>query len=192
MVTPKTSLNSPDFANLSQIKKIKPYSVIKSIHSETRSFTALNYIFKNSQEKSFTTEKFFAHESGNLIVLAALEKNNTDKNTNILFYSVINNETFFEPLDIKSTVQCIEFLDCFYPTSPDVQSMDVKIRNRMYSLLLGCKNGDLYFVTFYNNDPYRIEGDKIFNFVKTSNQGNAELCSIKKIKAFAPKNSKSK
>lgn len=126
------------------------------------------------------------------MVLVALEKGDPDKNSKLLFYSVETNETFFEPLEMRSTIQCIEFLDCFYPTSPEVSAMDPALRDQYFCLLVGCRNGDLYFVSFFNSDPYRVEAAKIHNFVRKSAQGNAELSSIKKIKAFAPKDSDKK
>ena len=149
-------------------------------------------MFSTVQEKVFSTEKMFAHKSGKLVVLVALEKGDSDKTSKILFYSVENNETLYEPLEIKSNIKCIEFLDCFFPTSPEIKSMDPKLQKQFFSMLLGSRNGDLYLVSFLNSDPHYIQCMKIFNFIKKSNEGNAELCSIKKIKAFAPKTSAKK
>ena len=159
------------------------------MHSETRSFTALNYFSITSQEKSFNTEKFFAHESGDIVVLIAQEKGDTKNMSKILFYSVSSNETFYDSIDINSNIQCIEFLDKLYPYSPEIQAMDPELREKQYSLLMGCRNGDLFYVQFMNTQPFQISAIKIYNFVRTSNQGNAELSSIKKIKVFAPKGS---
>lgn len=132
------------------------------------------------------------HESGKLMVLAALEKGDSDKKTKLLFYLVETNETFFEPLDLRSTVQCMEFLDCFYPSSPEAMKMDPALREKFYSMLVGCRNGDLFLVSFFNSDPYRIESSKIFSFVRKTTHGNAELSSVKKVKAFSPQNSQKK
>jgi 3-dehydroquinate synthase class II len=177
---------------MGDIKAIKPYSVIKNVHSETRSFTALNYFSKASSEKSFSTEKFFAHEGGDIVVLIAQEKGDIKNTSKVLFYSIDSNETYYEPIDINSNVQCIEFLDKLYAYTPDIQSMDPELLAKQYSLLMGCRNGDLYYVQFMNTTPFQISAIKIHNFVRTSNQGNAELSSIKKIKVFAPKNSAKK
>ena len=166
--------------------------MIKGIQSEGRSFTNITKMFTAVQEKVFITEKVFAHESGKLVVLVALEKGDPEKTSKILFYTVKSNETLYEPLEIKSNIKCIEFLDCFFNTSPDIKSMDPKLQEQYYSMLLGSRNGDLYLVSFLNSDPHYVKCMKIYNFVKASNEGNAELCSIKKIKAFAPRISSKK
>ena len=158
---------------------------------EQKSFTA-KYLFKNEQKKLFDLDKLFAHPKGNLITLVTTEIDSTDKSNKILFHCLDSKDTFYEPMDIKSPIQCLEYLDDFYEYTPGVMEMDPRIREKFYCFLLGCKNGDLFFVSFLANEPFKVESELIYNFVKKSRSGNAELSSIKKIKVFAPKEGSNK
>jgi hypothetical protein len=168
---------------------------IKGIQTEQKSFTGL-YLFNRENKKDFQLEKMYCHPSGKMVLFVANEINSSNpgssKSPQLLFYDVDRNETYFEKLNINFSIQCIEFMDDCYPYSNVTQDIAPQLRDKFYSMLIGCKNGDLFYVEVLLNEPFRLDCSKIYSFVMRGNSFNAELSSLKKIKLFIPKQSDKK
>lgn len=138
----------------------------------------------------------YCHSSGKMVLFVANEINSSNsassKSPQLLFYDVENNETYSEKLDINFSIQCIEFLDECFPYSNVTQDIAPQLKDRFYAMLVGCKNGDLFYVEVLLNEPFRLDCSKIYSFVMRGSSFNAELSSLKKIKLFVPKNSEKK
>lgn len=134
--------------------------------------------------------KMYAHPSGRILLISVQENSeSSNKKYKTLFYSVLKDQSFLSRDSINSNIQCVEFLDHLLPHSKEFTEMDANLGNKFYACLLGCKNGDLYYASFFNEDPVRVELIRLYGFVRKSNSGNAQMSSIKIIKLFVPKHS---
>lgn len=166
-----------------------PLQNVQKFQNEGRSFTSL---FKkyNNPESEIMISKIFPHPSGR-IVLASVKENSefSKKKFKTMFYSVLKNQSFLSEESTSANIQCVEFLDAILPYSEEFKNLESQKQNKFYSCLLGCKNGDLFYASFFNDEPVRVELKKIFGFVRKSNNGNAQMCSLKIIKLFVPEKS---